>query len=79
MQLKYKEDSGSFDVTEAKFEEVEAKYMFLIKTLGWKEGLDGEHDIFSDANPNDVTKLAKDLWLTEQMAWCKGLELFGER
>ena len=67
MQVKYKEHSGSFDVTEAKCDKVEAEYIFLTKTPGRKEGLDREHDTSSDANPNDVTKLAKYLFLSEQM------------
>ena len=36
-------------------------------------------DATSDADPNDVTKLAGYLFLTEQMGWRKGLKLFGER
>ena len=69
MQLKYEEDSGTFDVTEDEFDKVEAKYMFLTETLGWKEGIDGMEDATSDADPNDVTKLDKYLFLTEQMGW----------
>ena len=49
MQLKCKEDSGNFDVTEEKIDKVEAKYMFLAKTLVWKEVLDGGNDASSDA------------------------------
>ena len=79
MQLKYEEDLGDFNVTEDMFDKVKAKYMFLTETLGWKEGLNGEHDAFSDADPNDATKLAEYLFLTEQMGWRKGLKLFGER
>ena len=79
MQLKYKEDSGTFDVIEDTFDEVEAKYMFLTETLGWKEGIDGMEDVTSDTDPNDVTKLAKYLFLIEQMGCRKGLKLFEER
>ena len=32
-----------------------------------------------DADPNDVTKLAKYLFLAEQMGWHKEPKLFGER
>ena len=67
MQLNYKEESGTCDITEDKFGEVKAKYMFLTGTLGWKEGIDGMDDTPSDANLNDVTKLAKYSILTDQM------------
>ena len=79
MQLKYKEDSGTLNVKEDKVDKAKAKYMFLTETLGWKEGIDGMKDVTSDANPNDVTKLAEYLFLTEQTGWRKGLKLFGER
>ena len=79
MQLKYEEDSATFSVTEDTFDKVEAEYMYLTKTLGWKEDIDGGDDTSSDADPNDVTKLAKYLSLTEQMGWRKGLKLFVER
>ena len=67
IQLRYEEGTGTFDVTEVEFDEVEAKYMLLTETLGWKEGIDGMRDTTSDADPNDVTKLAKYVVLTEQM------------
>lgn len=79
MQLKYEEDSGTFDVAEDKFDKVEAEYMFLTETLGWKEGIDGMKDATTDANPNDVTKLAEYLFLTKQVGRRKGLEFFRER
>ena len=53
--------------------------MFLIETLGWKEGIGEMGDATSDADPTDVTKLVKYLFLTEQMERRKGLTLFGER
>ena len=53
--------------------------MFLTETLGWKEDLNGENDTSSDADLDDVTKLAKYLFLAEQMGWRKGLKLFWER
>ena len=55
--------------------------MFVTKTLGRKKRLNKEKDLTSDANMNDVTKLAKYLFLTEQMGqwkW-KGLHLFGDK
>ena len=79
MQLKYEEDPGTFDVTEDTFDKVKAKYMFLTATLRWKEGIDGMEDATSDADPNDVKKLVEYLFLAEQMGWCTGLKLFGER
>ena len=36
-------------------------------------------DATSDADPNDVTKLAEYLFLIEQMGWRKELKLFQER
>ena len=69
----------NFKITEDTFDKVDAEYMFLTKTLGWKEGLDEENDATSDAKQNDVTKLAEYLFLIEQMGWRNGLELFGER
>ena len=65
MQLKYEEDSGTYNVTEDKFDKVEAEYIFLTETLGLKEGIDWMNDTPSDADPNDVTKLAEYLFLTE--------------
>ena len=59
MQLKYKEDSGTFNVTEDKLDNIKAEYMFLTETPGGKEGLDGMNDTTSDVGPNDVTKLAQ--------------------
>ena len=79
MQLKYEEDSGTFDVTEDKFDMIKAEYMSLTETLGRKDGIGGMDDTPSDSDPNDVTKLAKYLFLTEHMIWRKGLKLFGER
>ena len=79
MQLKYEEDSDTFDVTKEKFDKVKAEYMFLTETLGWKEDIGGMDDTPSDADSNDVTKLAKYLFLTEQMGLYKGSKLFGER
>ena len=78
MYLKYKEASGNFNPVEDKFDKVEAKYMFLTKTLGQREGLDGGNDTSADANLNDVTKLAEQLFLTEQIRQRKGLKLFGK-
>ena len=49
MQLKYKKDSGTFDVTKDVFNEVKAKYMFLTETLGWKESIDGMKNATSEA------------------------------
>ena len=50
--------------------------MFLTKTLGWEEGLNEETNATSDADPNDVMKLAEYLFLTEQMGWRKKRNLF---
>ena len=57
MKLKQEEDSGTFDVTKDTFDEVEAEYLLLAETLGWKEGINGEDDTSSEAGLNDVTKL----------------------
>ena len=63
MQLDYEENSGTFNVTEDKFDEVEAEYMFLIELLRWKEDIHGIKDTTSDADPNDVTKLPECFFL----------------
>ena len=67
MQLKYEEDSGTFNVTEDKLDKIKAEYMFLTETLGWEEGIYGMEDAIFDPNPNNVTKLDEYLFLTEQM------------
>ena len=59
-------NSDSLEITEAKFDKDEAEYMFLTKTLGWKEGLNEGSDP-AEADTNNVTKLSKYLFLTEQM------------
>ena len=56
MQLKYEEDLGTFNVTEDSVDKVEAKYMFLTETLGWREGVGGKDVTPSDADPKYVTK-----------------------
>ena len=53
--------------------------MFLTEILGWTEGLNEETDASSDTDQNDVTRLDKYLFLTEQVGWHKGLQLFEER
>ena len=52
-------------MSQKKKEKVEAEYILLTETLGGKEGIDGMDDTPSDADPNDVTKLAEYLLLTE--------------
>ena len=61
-------NSGNFEITEDTCDEANAAYMFLTKTLGWKESLNEEDNATSDSDLHDVT-----------MGWCKGLKLFGER
>jgi hypothetical protein len=60
-------NSDNFEITEEKFDETDAEYMFLTKTLEWKEGLSKERDQTLDANTNDVTKLDEYLFLAEHM------------
>ena len=75
-------DLTNLDIIETEIDTLEAEYMFLTETLGWKEEVDdddkGKPDP-SDANMNDVTKLAEYLFLTEQMGWRKGLKVLGEK
>ena len=59
--------------------EADEEDIFLKETLEWKEGLKEEQDRTSDAYTHDVTKLAKYLFLAEEMGWRKGLPVFGEK
>ena len=72
-----KNDNG---FEECEFNRVEAEYMFLHDTMGWKEGLN--EDVNNNSRTKDmeaVTKVAEYLFLTEQMNWKKGLKILGER
>ena len=75
-------DPDSDDLTETEFDRLDAEYLFLTETLGWKDGLDSEIDAEertqNDISPESVTKLAEYLFLTEQMGWKKGLTIFKE-
>ena len=71
-------NSDNFRVTEDTFDESDAKDMFLTETLGQKEDLNKKEAQTSDADMNDVTKLAEDMFLTKHLGWHKGLKLFGE-
>ena len=74
------ENKNGFE--ETKFDKIEAEYMFLHDTLGWKEGLSDVTDANNNNSPSDVTnltKLTEYLFLTEQMNWRKGLKVLGER
>jgi hypothetical protein len=57
--------SENFKITEEQFNEADAEYMFLTRTLEWKDGLNKENDPTPDTAPGDVTKLAKYLLLTK--------------
>ena len=65
-------NSDNFKITEDNFDETDAEYMLLTKTKGRAEGLYKEKDQTSGDNMNDVTYLAKCLFLTEHMGWRKG-------
>ena len=71
-------NSDNFETTEDTFDKVDAKCMFLTETQGQKEGLNKENHAASNADPNNVTNLAKYLFLTEQMECGKRLKVFGE-
>ena len=49
---------------EAEFDKLDAEYMFLHDTLGWKEGLADVTDASNNNSPSDVTNLTK---LTEYL------------
>ena len=66
-------NSDNFEITEDKVDKADTEYMFLTKTLGWKEGLNKENNPTLDADLNDVTKLTKYLFLIEQVGLRKGL------
>lgn len=64
---------------ETDIDELDAAYMFLTETLGWKEGLPNAE---ADDNPPLSQKeqnIAEYLFATEQMNWRKGLKQFGEK
>ena len=48
-------NSDNFEITEDKLDETDVEYLFLAKTLGWKEGLNKERDQTLDDNINNVT------------------------
>ena len=69
-------DENECGYEEAEFDKLDAEYIFLHDTLGWKEGLSTS----SNSNTSDaesVTKLAEYLFLTDQMNWKKGLKVLG--
>ena len=41
-------NSDKFEITEETFDKADTEYMFLIKTLGYKEGLNGENNATLD-------------------------------
>ena len=59
-------DPDSDELTEAEFDRLDAEYLFLTETLGWKDGLedglDSDGDVDkrtpNDTSPESVTKLA---------------------
>ena len=74
----------SCDITENTFDDVEAEYIFLTKTIGWKQGLietgiEDEPEKNPEGDTNNATKQAEYLFLTEQMGWREGLKIFGEK
>ena len=74
------ENKNGFE--EAEFDKIDAEYMFLHDTLGWKEEVSNDTDTNNNNSHSDVinvTKLAEYLLLTEQMNWQKGLKVLGEK
>ena len=74
----------SCDITENTFNDVEAEYIFLTETLGWKQdligaGIEDKPENNPEGDTDNATKLAEYLFLTEQMGWRKGLKIFGEK
>jgi len=63
------------DIEESDIDRIDAEYLFLTETLGWKEGLSDTNE----KDPQNVNILAEYMFITEQMGWRKGLKLFGER
>jgi hypothetical protein len=53
---------------------LEAEYMFLTETLGWKEGLNDE-EAKREVDEANVKYLAQYLFVTEQMGWKQGLKI----
>ena len=50
-------DPDTLDTVEAEFDVLDAEYLFLTESLGWKEGLNENEPV--DADIDDVTKLAE--------------------
>ena len=74
------ENKNGFE--EAEFDKIDAEYMFLHDTLGWKEGVSDDTDTNKNnnhSNVTNVTKLAEYLLLTKQMNWQKGLKVLGKK
>ena len=57
---------------------LDAEYMFLTETLGWKEGLNDD-EAKKEISEANVKYLAEYLFVTEQMGWKQGLKIFQEK
>ena len=55
------------DIEESDLNRIDAEYMFLTETLGWKEGLNDTNE----KDPQNVNILAEYMFITEQMGWRK--------
>ena len=71
MVLKFDEE-GELD----ELDRLDVEYLFLTKTLGWKEGLNGAESMKNQVNSKCITEY---LFATEQMGWKQGLKLLGEK
>ena len=60
--LLFQMNPNTFDTVEAEFDVLDAEYLFLTESLGWKEGLNENEPITTYADMNDVTKLAEYLF-----------------
>ena len=59
---------------------LDAEYMFLTETLGWKNALeDPKESKPAEVKHESAKMLAEYLFLTEQMNWKKGLKVFQEK
>ena len=72
-------DESENGYEECEFNKIDAEYMFLHTTLGWREGINDMAQNNMAKDTEAITKLAEYLFLTEQMNWKKGLKVLGEK
>ena len=69
--------NNSMGIEEHYINSIEAEWLFLMESLGWKAGLH-EMGELEQTQPAAVMLGVEHMFLTEQMGWKKGLKLFKE-